>query len=196
MEDELRKVCVIAAAGQLDMHETQGGDSSSEPSQRNKSDIRRPAWSSVSSLESRDGMATEGDAAPDRFGRYEIAKVLGQGVFGTVYLAEDTELKRMVAVKVPTGRQLLRPEDVQRYMAEARIVASLDHPSIVPVYDVGQTDDGLCFVVSKYIEGSDLRQLISATRIAPAGSGAGGDNRRCPAFCTPATFGAPRCQTG
>ena len=55
----------------------------------------------------------------------------------------------------------------RRYLNEAQILAKLDHPHIVPVYDVGRTDDGLCFVVSKLIEGSDLAVRIK-DRLDPA----------------------------
>src|SRR5208282_4292224 len=55
-------------------------------------------------------------------------------------------------------------QDVEAYLTEARTVASLDHPNIVPVHDVGRTDDGLCFVVSKLIEGSDLAAKIKQAR--------------------------------
>src|SRR5262249_28849881 len=57
-----------------------------------------------------------------------------------------------------------RPEDIEAYLAEARVLASLDHPHVVSVYDFGRTDDGLCFVVSKFIEGSDLAQQIKEAR--------------------------------
>ena len=65
---------------------------------------------------------------------------------------------------------MAQPEDVEMYLAEARIVASLDHPHIVPVFDVGRTEDGLCFVVSKFIEGANLRGRIEQTRFSPSES--------------------------
>src|SRR5262249_12973926 len=55
-------------------------------------------------------------------------------------------------------------EDVEAYLAEARILASLDHPNIVPVYDVGRCEDGTCFLVSKFIEGTDLKQRLEKSR--------------------------------
>src|SRR5262249_13137854 len=55
-------------------------------------------------------------------------------------------------------------EDVESYLAEARTLASLDHPGIVPVYDVGRTADGLCYLVSKFIEGSDLKTRLQQGR--------------------------------
>src|SRR5207249_9366629 len=91
-------------------------------------------------------------AQRQRIGRYRIERVLGQGGFGTVYLAYDEQLQRFVALKVPHRELVRRPEDVEAYLAEARTVASLDHPNIVPVHDVGSAEDCPCFIVSKYIE--------------------------------------------
>ncbi len=73
-----------------------------------------------------------------------------------MYLARDDELARQVAIKVPKRERINQPEDVEQFVREARAVAALDHPHIVTVYDAGRTPDGLCFVVSKYIEGSNL----------------------------------------
>lgn len=89
--------------------------------------------------------------------RYKIESTLGEGGFGTVYLAEDSTLHRKVAIKVPRRDEF----DAERFVAEAQKSAHLDHPSIVPVYDVGQREDGKCYVVSKYIEGQSLKQLLS-----------------------------------
>jgi len=101
---------------------------------------------------------------PEKIGRYPVIRPLGQGGFGRVYLAHDDDLKRSVAIKVPNPERISRPEDVETYLNEARILASLDHSHIVPVYDVGRTDDGLCFVVSKYIGGSNLATKIRERR--------------------------------
>ena len=65
---------------------------------------------------------------------------------------------------MPNPERISRPEDIEAYLKEARILASLDHPQIVPVFDLGRADDGLCFVVSKYIEGSDLAAKIRQAR--------------------------------
>src|SRR5258708_37614279 len=74
-------------------------------------------------------------AQPQHVGRYRIEKVLGQGGFGLVYLAHDDQLQRLVAIKVPHRKLVARPEDAAAYLTEARTVANLDHPNIVPVYD-------------------------------------------------------------
>ena len=103
---------------------------------------------------------------PQRIGRYRIEKVLGQGGFGLVYLAHDEQLNRPVAVKVPHARLISQPEDAEAYLAEARTVANLDHPAIVPVYDVGSTENYPCYVVSKYIDGTDLSKRRKLERLA------------------------------
>jgi serine/threonine protein kinase/formylglycine-generating enzyme required for sulfatase activity len=101
---------------------------------------------------------------PARLGRYRIAARLGRGGFGVVYKAYDEELRRDVAVKVPHCERIGTSEDAEVYLAEARVVAGLDHPNIVPVFDLGRTEDGLCFVVSKFIEGSSLAEKIATAR--------------------------------
>ena len=87
-----------------------------------------------------------------------------QGGFGRVYLARDDDLDRPVAIKVPSPERVSGPDDVEDYLREARALARLDHPHIVPVHDVGRTEDGLCYVVSKYVEGSDLAERMRQGR--------------------------------
>ena len=108
------------------------------------------------------GGAPNGD--PSKIGRYRIIHRLGQGGFGRVYLAHDDDLDRPVAIKVPNPERITHPEDVEAFLIEARILARLDHPHIVPVFDVGRTEDGLCFVVSKLVEGSDLAVRMGQAR--------------------------------
>ena len=101
---------------------------------------------------------------PREIGRYRVIRRLGEGGFGRVYLARDDELDRPVAVKVPNPMRVARAGDVEIYLAEARALAKLDHANIVPVYDVGRTDDGLCYVVSRYVDGSDLAERLRQGR--------------------------------
>src|SRR5262249_47486968 len=72
----------------------------------------------------------------------------------------------LVAVKVPHPHLVSRPEDAEAYLKEARTVASLDHPNIVPVYDVGGTEEFPCFIVSKYIPGRTVAQKLKQERLS------------------------------
>jgi serine/threonine protein kinase/formylglycine-generating enzyme required for sulfatase activity/tetratricopeptide (TPR) repeat protein len=101
---------------------------------------------------------------PHEIGRYRILRRLGQGGFGRVYLAQDEDLDRYVAIKVPNRERISSLSDVEAYLAEARALAKLSHANIVPVYDVGRTQDGLCYVVSKYIDGCDLADQLARSR--------------------------------
>lgn len=96
---------------------------------------------------------------PENFGRYRILKILGRGGMGTVYLAQDTQLDRQVALKVPH----FTPEDSgrgkERFFREARAAAALHHPNVCPVYDVG-AHDGIDYLTMAYIEGQSLSQRI------------------------------------
>lgn len=112
----------------------------------------------------------DGLPGPVYIGRYRIERFLGKGGFGIVYLGYDEQLARLVAVKVPYPDRISRPEDVQAYVTEARTVASLDHPSIVSVYDVGSTADFPCYIVSKFIEGTDLATRLKHSRLSIAES--------------------------
>ena len=105
---------------------------------------------------------------PQRIGRYLVEKVLGKGGFGLVYLAHDETLDRPVAVKVPHAKLVSRPEDAELYLAEARTVASLEHPNIVPVHDVGSSAEFPCFVVSRFIAGADLATHLKQARLSYA----------------------------
>ncbi len=104
---------------------------------------------------------------PQRIGRYRIERLLGQGNFGLVYLARDDQLARPVAIKVPHARLIPRREDAQAYLLEARTVANLDHPNIVPVHDVGCTEQFPCFIVSKFIDGTSLAARLRNFRPSP-----------------------------
>src|SRR5690349_17009689 len=73
--------------------------------------------------------------APELIGRYRVLRLLGQGTFGRVWLAMDDELQRQVAIKVLFLSRLADPANAEAWLAEARALAALDHPHIVPVYD-------------------------------------------------------------
>lgn len=88
-------------------------------------------------------------------GRYEIVEEIGRGGMGRVFLARDTELDRPVALKV-LGTPLPDAEAARRLLGEARVIARLEHPGIVPVHDVGRTADGHVFYVMKRVRGRRL----------------------------------------
>ncbi|MEM6468028.1 MAG: protein kinase [Planctomycetota bacterium] len=97
-----------------------------------------------------------GGPLPEKLGRYEIIQRLGQGGFGTVLLARDEQLDRLVALKLPRDkRNFESKQDLDRFVQEAKVAANLKHPSLVTIYDV-QVEDGLPYIVQEYIEGSEL----------------------------------------
>lgn len=118
-------------------------------------------------LQLEQGATLDWDPQCDRplLGRFELVEVVGSGAFGSVYKAQDPELDRTVAIKVPRAGHLTDQESRDRFFREARSVARLRHPAIVPVYEVGQ-HDGLPFLVSEFVEGFTLADRISAQRLA------------------------------
>jgi len=93
--------------------------------------------------------------------RYEITGALGQGGMGTVFLARDRELEREVALKVLRAAAST-PDTALRLRREARILAQLEHPGIVPVHDVGRLPDGRVYYVMKLVRGVRLDQYARA----------------------------------
>jgi serine/threonine protein kinase len=91
-------------------------------------------------------------------GRYEVLREIGRGGMGVVYLARDPLLEREVALKV-IAAGALDAESRERLLREARVVARLDHPSIMSLYDIGE-DDGRLFLVMPFVPGTTLRPLI------------------------------------
>lgn len=93
---------------------------------------------------------------PPMIGRFRIEKLLGAGGFGRVYLATDEKLDRQIAVKVSHARTAASARQLAIIQAESKTVASLDHPNIVPIYDVGSSDEFPIYLVSKFIDGQNL----------------------------------------
>ncbi|MFO3796342.1 MAG: serine/threonine-protein kinase, partial [Anaerolineales bacterium] len=94
-----------------------------------------------------------------KIGRYEIQGELGRGGMAIVYRAYDPVFEREVAVKVLPSHLIEDPQFRKRFEREARIVAQLEHPAIVPVYDVGE-DDGQLFFVMRYMSGGSLSDRL------------------------------------
>lgn len=96
------------------------------------------------------------------FGKYRVERALGRGAFGAVYLAEDTQLDRMVAIKVPVINAD-SPEEAaktrEKFLVEARSLARLTHPGIVTVLDVA-IEGEQCYIVSEFLDGPDLKRWL------------------------------------
>ncbi|MEJ2719986.1 MAG: serine/threonine-protein kinase, partial [bacterium] len=92
--------------------------------------------------------------------QYKIQSKLGEGGMGEVYLAEDTALKRRVALKFLPAQFASDPESLARFKREAQTAAGLNHPNIVTVYEVGEYE-GRPFIAMAYIEGESLSDIIS-----------------------------------
>lgn len=120
-------------------------------------------WISDSRLDHLRELAT----TPDFSGtKYRLLNELAAGGMGTVYLAEDTELNRRVAIKVLHTPDLASDHIAdlrQRMVREAQIIAGLEHPGIVPVHDVGELTDGRVFYAMKYVRGSRLDEYTAQT---------------------------------
>jgi serine/threonine protein kinase len=109
---------------------------------------------------------TGASSLPEKFGRYRIQRKLGQGGMGSVYLAHDSQLDRSLALKVPHFTEADGPEVLERFYREARSAATLSHPNICPVHDVG-TIDGIHYVTMAYVEGKPLSELIRGGKKLP-----------------------------
>jgi streptogramin lyase/predicted Ser/Thr protein kinase len=94
-------------------------------------------------------------------GGYRIERVIGRGGMSSVYLAEHIRLGRMVALKLLSPELADSERFRDRFLRESRLAASIDHPNIVPIYDADEADDVL-FIAMRYVEGSDLKEVIRA----------------------------------
>jgi serine/threonine protein kinase len=102
-----------------------------------------------------------------RLGKFELQAELGAGSFGYVFRARDTELDRIVALKIQRAGSLADEEEASRFLREARSVAQLKHPGIVALHDTGQTDEGVCFLVTEFIEGQTLEEKLKSGPLQP-----------------------------
>jgi len=110
-------------------------------------------------------VATEPDRVGEQLGRYRIDEKLGQGGMGIVYAAEDLELGRRVALKVLPRAAVADADRRRRFLREARTAASVSHPNLAALFDVGEAD-GTVFLAMELIRGASLRATIEA---APGG---------------------------
>jgi serine/threonine protein kinase len=108
-----------------------------------------------------------GSGVPDLSGtRYELRELIARGGMGIVYAAEDEKLNRRVALKVLDSASAA-PELAQRLIREARILAQLEHPGIVPVHDAGLLPDGRVFYTMKFVEGARLDKFVAQLSSLP-----------------------------
>ncbi len=99
-------------------------------------------------------------------GRYQIVRRLGSGGMADVYLAEDQELGRRVAIKILNDRHAHDDQFVERFRREAKNAAGLSHPNVVAIYDRGEAE-GTYYIAMEYLEGKSLKELIVSRGPAP-----------------------------
>jgi hypothetical protein len=103
----------------------------------------------------------------DMLGGYRIARLLGAGGMGAVYLASHPSLPRYVALKVLSAELSRDPDFRTRFQREADVAAALDHPNIVAVYDRGQTADGQLWIAMQFVDGTDADAALRAGTMTP-----------------------------
>jgi Tol biopolymer transport system component/predicted Ser/Thr protein kinase len=101
----------------------------------------------------------EEDRRLRNLGHYEVLEKLGEGGMGVVWKARDTRLERFVALKVLPAEKMSDPERKRRFVQEAKAASALNHPNIISIYDIDQSD-GADFIVMEFVLGKTLGQLI------------------------------------
>src|SRR6266536_3362916 len=97
--------------------------------------------------------------AGTKLGRYEIRSQIGAGGMGEVYLAQDTELDRKVALKILPADLAANQDRMRRFVQEAKAAAALNHPNIAHIYEIGERD-GTNFIAMEFVDGKTLREKI------------------------------------
>ena len=97
-------------------------------------------------------------------GRYRVVSKIGAGGMGEVYLAEDTRLRRRVAIKIVNTKVAADSARFRRFEREAHTASSLNHPNILTIYEFGE-DAGVHFLATEFVEGKTLREILSAGKI-------------------------------
>ena len=146
------------AAGQTPV--PTGSDTSTSVPQTDHGTEYRPR-SSQTTVPPRAFTPVRSCSLPEQFGRYRVGRCLGQGSMGAVYLADDTQLERPVALKIPKFAE--DDDDAEmtaRFYREARAAAMLRHANLCPVYDAGEID-GVRYLSMAYIEGRLLSEVLA-----------------------------------
>jgi len=104
---------------------------------------------------------------PHRLGKFELLEELGVGSFGYVFRARDTELERTVAVKIQRAGLPDHDEEQERFLREAKSAAQLEHPNIVSLYETGETEEGVAFLVTELVEGETLEERLKRGPLDP-----------------------------
>ncbi len=97
--------------------------------------------------------------AGQKIGHYTITSLLGAGGMGEVYLAKDKKLDRQVAIKILNEEFSRHESNLQRFIREAKAASALNHPNILVIHEIGESDDAH-YIVSEYIEGKTLREIF------------------------------------
>src|SRR4030042_5285724 len=97
---------------------------------------------------------------------YRIIEQVGAGGMGVVYKAEDTKLKRTVALKFLPLEMTHDPQAKERFIQEAQAASALDHPNICTIHEIGETADHQLFIVMSYYEGQTLKDSITVKQLA------------------------------
>src|SRR5436853_878212 len=98
-------------------------------------------------------------AAGTKLGRYEIRSKIGEGGMGEVYLAEDVQLRRRVALKILPRDLATNQDRMRRFQQEAQAAAAFNHPNIAHIYEIGESE-GVNIIAMEYIDGQTLREKI------------------------------------
>src|SRR5688572_30996275 len=114
------------------------------------------------------GAEPAGLAEGQTVGRHRIISSLGAGGMGEVYLAEDTDLGRKVALKLLPPSFTVEADRVRRFEREARAASSPNHPNVCTIYEVGEAEDGRRYIVMEHVEGATLRWHMAGKRMEVA----------------------------